>query len=125
MALDHDFSPSSATPSVKLLIDLPTGEERIDPGRWYAGHVFVAVKDATLQASTPLRHAAETLRALRQSSNPSPEVRLDADSLHTDLRIAFVMGLVLNGIQDKHVCISQHMQRSSFDRVCTLCRSSS
>jgi hypothetical protein len=47
-ALDHDFSPSSATPSVKLLIDLPTGTDRISQSNWYTGSVFVTVKDATL-----------------------------------------------------------------------------
>jgi hypothetical protein len=47
-ALDQDFSPSSATPSVKLLIDLPAGTDRISQSNWYTGSVFVTVKDATL-----------------------------------------------------------------------------
>jgi hypothetical protein len=64
-AADHDFSGLSITPSVKLIMDPPSGERATQPSEWYAGSVHLTLKDATLQASTPLRHAAELLEALR------------------------------------------------------------
>lgn len=73
-ALDHDFSAANVVPSVKLLVDTPTGDDPVRPGLYYDGQLVVFLKDATLQPSTPLRHAAETLAALRQQGKADIEV---------------------------------------------------
>ena len=65
VALDHDFSAANITPSVKLFVDTPGGEDPLRPGLYYNGQAFVVLKDATLQPSTAMRHAAETLAAIR------------------------------------------------------------
>ena len=61
-AADHDFNCGSITPSVKLLMQPPDSDAAADPSTCYDGEVFVSLKDATLQPSTALRHAAETLQ---------------------------------------------------------------
>ena len=53
--LDHDFTKYSLIPSVILVIDIP--EEISDS--WYSGQVFVGIKDAVFEASSPFRHACE------------------------------------------------------------------
>jgi hypothetical protein len=63
-ALDHDFNCDSITPSVKLVV-VPTESTSNEAKAYYNGRVYVSLKDAVLQASTPLRHAAETLQTLR------------------------------------------------------------
>ena len=64
VALDHDFSAYSLTPSVTLRIDLPSDVLTIDPGSFYKGACILTLKDSILQASNPLRHAAELLAKL-------------------------------------------------------------
>ena len=54
-ASDHDYKRFKICPSVILKSDTPETME----GTFYHGEVFVAVKDAVLQKSTPLRHAVE------------------------------------------------------------------
>jgi hypothetical protein len=75
-ALDHDFSGASATPSVKLLMKIPHGVDAVLPGSWYIGEVFVHIKDQVLQPSTPLRHAAELLAAMKAAGRLETKVRL-------------------------------------------------
>ena len=62
VALDNDFS---AATSVKLFVDTPGGEVPLRPGLYYNGQAVVVLKDAMLQPSTAMRHAAETLAAIR------------------------------------------------------------
>jgi hypothetical protein len=45
-------------------MDVPTGADAVLPGRWYAGQVFVHVKDQVTQPSTPLKHATELMAAM-------------------------------------------------------------
>lgn len=52
---DHDFTRFSLIPSVVLEVDIPETFE----GSWYTGEVFVGLKDAVFEASSPLRHTAE------------------------------------------------------------------
>ena len=57
---DHDFCKFSLIPSVILLVDIPESIE----GSWYAGDVFVGIKDAVFEPSSPLRHATELYQCL-------------------------------------------------------------
>ena len=52
---DHDYTRFSVIPSVILEVEVP----EVFEGSWYTGQVFVGIKDAVYQASSPLRHAAE------------------------------------------------------------------
>lgn len=51
---DHDFTKMSIIPSVTVLCDIPNN---IDES-FYRGQVFVGLKDAALEPSSPLRHSA-------------------------------------------------------------------
>ena len=57
---DHDFTKVKLIPSVAFLIDIP---ERPDD-KFFQGKVFVALKEAVLEPSTPL-HAAELSKCLK------------------------------------------------------------
>ena len=57
---DHDFAKFSFIASVSLLIDIP---ETI-MGSWYRGQVFVGIKDAIFEPSSPRRHATELYQYL-------------------------------------------------------------
>ena len=52
---DHDFTKFSLIPSVAFIIDIPT---TID-GSWYDGEVYIGLKDAVFEPSSPLRHLTE------------------------------------------------------------------
>ena len=52
---DHDFTRFFIIPSVVFHLSIPNTFE----GSWYIGEVFVGLKDAVFQVSSPLRHAAE------------------------------------------------------------------
>lgn len=63
---DHDFSRGSITPSVTLVVDVPeTASES-----FYKGQVYVSLKDAVFQASSPFRHAAELSDILKKVHLP-------------------------------------------------------
>jgi hypothetical protein len=62
---------------VKLLVDTPNCPDAERPTCCYSGKVIVFLKDATLDPSTPWRHAAETLEAVRHHG------------LHTQARALF------------------------------------
>jgi hypothetical protein len=59
-AMDHDQYKANATPSVSLFIDVPI----MSAESFYAGQLFVAVKDSVFQPSTPVMHAVELARNL-------------------------------------------------------------
>ena len=52
---DHDFTKFSLIPSVVLQNAIPDDIT----GSWYQGKVFVTLKEATFEASSPMRHMAE------------------------------------------------------------------
>lgn len=81
-AADHDFSAYNICPTVRIFVDTPSGQSAVSPSMWYEGQVFIGVKDACLQASNPWRHAAETLKALRQLDRTDLRVRLLQDVYH-------------------------------------------
>ncbi|KAK3244354.1 hypothetical protein CYMTET_46028 [Cymbomonas tetramitiformis] len=66
MALDHNWHADSITPSVWQLVDIPQDFE----DSWYPGDVFVGLKDAALQPSTPFRHATELWHLLDEAQGP-------------------------------------------------------
>ena len=63
-ALDHDFNTDSICPSVLLLYS-PGEEGAAGSKAFYDGDIHVYLKDAIMCPSTPLRHAAETLKSIR------------------------------------------------------------
>ena len=58
---DHDFTKVELIPSVAFLIDIP---ERPDD-KFFQGKVFVALKEAAFEPSSPLRHAVELSMCLK------------------------------------------------------------
>ena len=61
-AADHDFhKQGSITPSVTLLGDIP--EEA--SGSWYAGQLYLDLRDSVFQGSEPMLHMANLLQYLR------------------------------------------------------------
>ncbi len=61
-AADHDFHVAGVVPSVDYVIDIP--ESASDS--FYKGSIHVTLKDKVFQASSPTRHAAETVQVLRE-----------------------------------------------------------
>lgn len=55
VAGDHDFTKFSLIPSVVLNVTIP---EKLEES-WYNGQVYISLKDAVFEASSPIRHAAE------------------------------------------------------------------
>ena len=51
---NHDFTCFSIIPSGVFHLDIPDSFE----GSWYTGALLVGLKDAVIQVSSPLRHAA-------------------------------------------------------------------
>ena len=68
---DHDLSKCTLTPSVYLIIDIPSS---ID-SNFYRGDVHIGFKDSILQPSSPFRHAAE-LKEILESRGTVPPVLL-------------------------------------------------
>ena len=63
------ISPNfAAIPSVALLVNIP---EQVSDS-WYTGRVFVGVKDAVFEPSSPLRHAKELSNGLTSSYSEVP-----------------------------------------------------
>lgn len=64
-----DHNCDSIAPSLKLIVLPPAhwcaNATAAEPAAFYDGEVYVSSKDATLQASMPLHHAAETLQTLQ------------------------------------------------------------
>ena len=85
---DHDFTKLKLMPSVTLVCDVPATISET----FYHGQVFVTVKDAVLQPSTPLRQATKLQRVLTLAAvNPvlKPILLLYADG-GPDHRITYV-----------------------------------
>ncbi|XP_078701692.1 uncharacterized protein LOC144927829 [Branchiostoma floridae x Branchiostoma belcheri] len=60
---DHDFTKLKLTPSVILVSDVPESAD----DSFYRGKVFIALKDATFQSSSPIRHQMELYDVLNQA----------------------------------------------------------
>ena len=65
LSLDHDYHLCGIIPSVCLQVDIPD-EPR---GSFYHGDVHITVKDKVFEASSPHRHAAETVKIVRNFSS--------------------------------------------------------
>lgn len=65
---DHDFTKYSIVPSVSLFCDIP---ETIE-GSFYRGQVYVGVKDAVLEASSPIRHCTELCKIMTVQNDTRP-----------------------------------------------------
>lgn len=61
---DHDFTKFSLIPSVALQNTIPDDIT----GSWYRGKVFVTLKEAAFEASSPMRHMAELSSILASQS---------------------------------------------------------
>ena len=61
---DHDWHKFKGVPSVSLHNEIPSSINE----SFFRGQVYVTVKDAIFQASTPLRHIVEREKALSQSN---------------------------------------------------------
>lgn len=57
---DHDFSKFSLIPSVILVVDIPSTVQE----SWYTGDVYIGIKDAIFQPSSPIHHATELYKCL-------------------------------------------------------------
>ena len=68
LVADHDFTRFSLVPSVSLSTDIP--EEISDS--WYQGQVWITLKEASMQPSSPLRHAAELISAIEKEHSNVP-----------------------------------------------------
>lgn len=72
-ATDHDFHVAGAIPSVLFHVNIPS-----DPrDSFHRGKIHVTVKDKVFQPSSPMRHAAENSKILREISTDDG---LDLDS---------------------------------------------
>ena len=98
---DHDFCKFSFIPSVTLLVVIPEDIE----SSWYSGQVFVGIKDAAFEPSSPLRHAKELHNCLMNQvegrhilfvySDGGPDHRLTYASVQMSL-IALFLNLDLD-----------------------------
>ncbi|KAI8517529.1 hypothetical protein Bbelb_035460 [Branchiostoma belcheri] len=95
---DHDFTKLKITPSVTLVCDIPESES----DSFYRGKVYVALKDATFQPSSPIRHQTELYDVLNQAgklglpilcqySDGGPDHRLTYVSVQVSLICMFIM----------------------------------
>src|SRR5688572_20475555 len=82
---DHDFTKCSVVPSVTMLADIPECVE----DSWYRGRVFVAVKDAIFEPSSPIRHMAELNYLLTKNMINKPIALLYTDG-GPDHRLTYV-----------------------------------
>ena len=98
---DHDFTKFKITPSVILLVNIPDSIEK----SWYTGEVFVGLKEAVYEPSSPIRHATELYKCLSTHmegrhilfvySDGGPDHRLTFLSVQLSL-IALFMNLDLD-----------------------------
>jgi hypothetical protein len=71
-ASDHSFHTASLTPSGVLVTEIP--EQLSDS--WYHGKLYISLKDAALEPSSPLRHMAELVAICRARGVPVPPILL-------------------------------------------------
>ncbi|KAI8516352.1 hypothetical protein Bbelb_049330 [Branchiostoma belcheri] len=95
---DHDFAKVKLVPSVTLVCEVPESASE----SFYRGKVFVSLKDATFQPSSPIRHQTELFHILTQAgklglpilcqySDGGPDHRLTYISTQVSLICMFIM----------------------------------
>lgn len=62
LCADHDYHTCGIVPSVCLMVDIPNDVK----GSFYHGDVHITIKDKIFQPSSPLRHATETVKIIRE-----------------------------------------------------------
>jgi hypothetical protein len=67
VALDHDFTRAKIVPSVALVQHRALIPRAADES-FYRGQVFVTLKDAVFQPSSPLRHSAELVGIIKEAT---------------------------------------------------------
>ena len=72
---DHDFTNMSIIPSVCFLITIPQSVE----SSWYTGDVYVGLKEAVFEPSSPFRHVAEVYNILTDTPETCPVMFLYTD----------------------------------------------
>jgi hypothetical protein len=94
---DHDFCKINLIPSVILIVDIPESIEE----SWYTGNVYVGLKEAAFELSSPIRHATELFNCLVNQvqlenkhilfiySNGGPDHRLTFFSVQLSLIVLF------------------------------------
>ena len=93
-AADHDFHKFNLTPSVSLIVDVPESIEE----SFHTGKVYVTLKDSIFEGSSPFRHGAELMNALKHSGaleDPNFAVLLkyhDGGSDHNDTNPSVICG---------------------------------
>lgn len=107
---DHDFTRISIIPSVCFAINIP---DSIDSS-WYTGRVFVGLKEAVFEPSSPSRHIAELYDiVLRKNleTNPIMLIYMDGGPDHrlTYLKVQLsLISLFLKLDLDFFVCVVLH-----------------
>ena len=84
---DHDFTKFSVIPSVILVLDIPHSISE----SWYNGKVYISIKDAVFQPSSPLRHMCELSCVMKKhfGSDIPPILHLYTDG-GPDHRLTYV-----------------------------------
>ena len=73
---DHNYHVANLTPSVTFLVDIPSEVTQ----SFFAGKIYVGIKDSIFQPSDPLRHIVELINVLRtQGDNIPPYLCLFTD----------------------------------------------
>ena len=84
-ALDHDFHVSGLVPSVVLVVDLPDSRQ----DSFFQGRAYVTLKDKVTQASSAMRHSAETMSILHQDGTHNKPILLMVSDGGPDHRVTF------------------------------------
>ena len=119
---DHDFTKFSIIPSVTLVVEI---SQKIQES-WYRGQVYVGYKDASFEASSPMRHATELSSLLSSNddyqntilfiySDGGPDHRLTYASVQVSL-IGLFLKLDLNFLCAARTAPS-HSWRNPVERV--------
>ena len=89
---DHDFTKFALIPSVTVLCDVP---DNIDSS-FYRGHVFVGLKDAATEPSSPMRHSAELHKLFVERNVASPVVLIytDGGPDHNTTYLSVKLGII-------------------------------
>ena len=82
---DHDFTKFSMIPGVALMNEIP-GDIA---SSWYDGNVFVSLKDAAFESSSPMHHMAELYSLLSSQPDQKRVLLLYTDG-GPDHRVTYV-----------------------------------
>lgn len=93
---------------MKLLVTPPPSDDGKTPSAYYDGEVYVSLKDATMQPSNPLRHAAETLAAIKLAGRQNIKVlviKTDGGSDRNTTRVAVQLAFLALALELQLHCI--------------------